>query len=87
MCPRSCSLATAVVVSPVYTAVTWQRGCMLQDQQNPPVQFVPNEPETHNRNERSLDRLLMATEEKQTRLHAVPIFDATPYNFAGRRRQ
>jgi hypothetical protein len=24
-CPQSCSLATAVVLSPVYTAVTWQR--------------------------------------------------------------
>jgi hypothetical protein len=24
MCPQSCSLATAVVMSPVYTAVTWQ---------------------------------------------------------------
>jgi hypothetical protein len=25
-CPRSCSLAAAVLLSPVYTAVTWQRG-------------------------------------------------------------
>jgi hypothetical protein len=24
MCPQSCSLATAVVLSPVYTALTWQ---------------------------------------------------------------
>jgi hypothetical protein len=24
MCPQSCSLAKAVVLSPVYTAVTWQ---------------------------------------------------------------
>jgi hypothetical protein len=29
-CPQSCSLATAVVLSPVYTAVTWQRVYMSQ---------------------------------------------------------
>jgi hypothetical protein len=30
MCPPSCSLATAVVISPVYTAVTWQWVYMSQ---------------------------------------------------------
>jgi hypothetical protein len=30
VCPQSCSLATAVVLSPVYVAVTWQRVCMSQ---------------------------------------------------------
>jgi hypothetical protein len=29
-CPQNCSLATAVVLSPVYTAVTWQWVCMQQ---------------------------------------------------------
>jgi hypothetical protein len=29
-CPESCSLATAVVLSPVYTAVTWQLVYMSQ---------------------------------------------------------
>jgi hypothetical protein len=29
-CPQSCSLATAVVLSPVYTAVTWQWVSMSQ---------------------------------------------------------
>jgi hypothetical protein len=29
-CPQSCSLATAVVLSPVYTAVTWQQVHMSQ---------------------------------------------------------
>jgi hypothetical protein len=28
--PQNCSLATAVVLSPVYTAVTWQWLCMSQ---------------------------------------------------------
>jgi hypothetical protein len=29
-CPQSCSLATAVLLSPFYTAVTWQRVYMSQ---------------------------------------------------------
>jgi hypothetical protein len=29
-CPKSCSLATAVILSPVYTAVTWQWVYMSQ---------------------------------------------------------
>jgi hypothetical protein len=29
-CPQSCSLATAAVLSPVYTAVTWQ--CVYMSQ-------------------------------------------------------
>jgi hypothetical protein len=29
-CPQSCSLATSVVLSPVYTAVTWQWVCISQ---------------------------------------------------------
>jgi hypothetical protein len=31
MCPESCSIATAVVLSPVYKAVTWQEVCMSHD--------------------------------------------------------
>jgi hypothetical protein len=33
-CPQSCSLAKAILLSPVYTAVGWQWVCMSQYSEN-----------------------------------------------------